>query len=478
MHDDFSFERSCIRLLVSFNPSLAAKGDAFRRDDSFDLALPQSTADASDGMSREQLKNTNVLPRAGQPTVTVFQMLAQIAEFCGQFPISIDGRVVQTGWLAFQGLQEMKRIQHVSVGFVRSIVASNHSPIDHHFDVIDVRLDLGFPKCVATRNTVAASVEGNCLILVDFAFVADGRIERHRRKRQGVSAVVTETLGNRFLPARHDALPVVHAARQEMPIQFVEIRHSGNRRGPIALQVLHPVLDMRLFVAASREAEQGLEVVMTRKRQILVIDDSLASIQDGLGHRFGVVPPKLLGNTTEEIESLDGAVKNRFDPLVRQGDRKRAVGVCPSHDQNGNLTPAVREVDVDLAEVGFGALAGIVRKRNEGLALPTPLALDVTTNLVVTAAISIVHETPMNRDRGMPLLSRSRFVLLENRIDLVLEGQRQFRLVGLRSLVRSRFGILQDFANLLARMPELTSDLADAHPVTSCPANPCVFFHP
>ena len=76
MHDDFSFAGSCVLLLVSFGQSLTSKGDAFGRDHPFGLALPHRTADANNGMIREQLKNTNVLTCAGQSAMTIFENFA------------------------------------------------------------------------------------------------------------------------------------------------------------------------------------------------------------------------------------------------------------------------------------------------------------------------------------------------------------------------------------------------------------------
>ena len=87
-----------------------------------------------------------------------------------------------------------------------------------------------------------------------------------------------------------------------------------------------------------------------------------APLEDQRGDGFGVVPPDFLGNAAEELEGGDHAFEDRLGALERQGENEGSVGVGPGGDEEGDLPPAVGEVDVDVTEIGLEALARKMRQ--------------------------------------------------------------------------------------------------------------------
>ena len=210
----------------------------------------------------------------------------------------------------------------------------------------------------------------------------------------------------------------------------------------------------------------------------MVIQLSLSAAKDRSGHGFGVVPPEFLGNAAEPSESFHAAVKNRFDLLTGKRDGKREVGIGPSDDQHCHLATTVRKVDIDVTKVRFGPLSRIMRKRDKRLAIASPFPGHVTPNLIVATLVAVLGQASEDRHGSMTLLTRSRFILLQNRFNTLLKRKRELDCgVSLRACIASRFRVLQNLSNLASRMTKCTSNLANAHAIPMGSANSCVIFH-
>jgi hypothetical protein len=62
-------------------------------------------------------------------------------------------------------------------------------------------------------------------------------------------------------------------------------------------------------------------------------------------------------------------MQDRLGAFGRQSNSERAIGIGPGREQHGNEPAAVGEIDVDVTEVGFEPLSGIVIERDERHAL-------------------------------------------------------------------------------------------------------------
>src|SRR5579871_3779410 len=111
-------------------------------------------------------------------------------------------------------------------------------------------------------------------------------------------------------------------------------------------------------------------------------------------------------------------MQDRLGAFAGQGDGERRVGVTPGDDQNRDLPPTVREVDVNVAEVGLGTNARSVLQRDERFPAVQSLLLQVAADLVVLAGVALLgDQTPVDLTGGMPLLTRGRLIGGENLID-------------------------------------------------------------
>ena len=73
---------------------------------------------------------------------------------------------------------------------------------------------------------------------------------------------------------------------------------------------------------------------------------------------------------------------------------------------------------MDVAEVGFQPLAGVVGQRDEGLAVVAAVLADVAADLVVAARVGVlVAQTAEDLHGGVPLLGRGVLIGGEDGVD-------------------------------------------------------------
>jgi hypothetical protein len=206
---------------------------------------------------------------------------------------------------------------------------------------------------------------------------------------------------------------------------------------------------------------------------------AVATGQQSDRHRGRIVPPDFSRDTVEKLKRLHHAFQNRLGAFGWQRDRKRRVGVRPDQNQHRNLSPPVGKIDIDLAEVGFQPLAGIVIQWDKRLAFFGPLLVHEPTNRVVTTPVGVFIAKPLeDPHRSMPLLRRLRLVLRENLQNPIVKRSQLGSRLRLPPRVTSRFPCaLQDLADLLPRMMKPPSDLSNAHPIAMSTPYPSVIVH-
>ena len=99
----------------------------------------------------------------------------------------------------------------------------------------------------------------------------------------------------------------------------------------------------------------------------------------GLSHQTS------LGTRAEELEGGDHAFEDRLGALEGQGQDEGGVGVGPGRDQERDEPAAVGEIDVDVSEIGFEALAREMSQRDEGLLMSASVLAQIALHLGIAA---------------------------------------------------------------------------------------------
>lgn len=238
----------------------------------------------------------------------------------------------------------------------------------------------------------------------------------------------------------------------QVGVQLGAVADLGHRRGPVALQVPHAAFDARLLLRAAHQAEARLEQVVTGQGLVAVVEQALAADADVGRHGFGIVPPQFARHATEEGERFDQAVQDGFGALAWQREGEGAVGIAPGDQQHRHELPARGEVNVDVAEVGFEALAGSVGERDEGLGRPRLLSADIEADPFGAAAVAVLGAEPAaDLGGGVALLARRLLIGAQDGVDQRLErieDRRRRR----RPAVRRGLGLAENLADLAARV--------------------------
>ena len=88
---------------------------------------------------------------------------------------------------------------------------------------------------------------------------------------------------------------------------------------------------------------------------------------------------------------------------------------------------------MDMAEIGFEALARKMSQRNEGLPFPAAVLEHIALHLGVAAAVAmLVAKATKHLHGGVPLLGRRGLVIGQNLVDDRLEGT-EFRCAAIPS---------------------------------------------
>jgi hypothetical protein len=166
------------------------------------------------------------------------------------------------------------------------------------------------------------------------------------------------------------ALAIAPTTLTQMHIERREVGDLRHGRGPVALQVPHATLDARLLLRLPDHAKQGRKRIVTAQRLVTIVELSLAADEQFRGDGPWIVPPHLVRHTLKERERLDHSMQDRLGLLARHCDDEGTVRVRPGHQQHRYELAAFGKVHMDVAEVTFDALAGLVVERDEGLRQP------------------------------------------------------------------------------------------------------------
>ena len=311
---------------------LAARGDSLGRDDAIAAASVDGLFDPREGVLCQQLQHANEVPSARQRPVAFFKTLAQLIKCRRQTPVAVDVGVIEIGWLHSQRGQVVQRVEYLLALAIGALVLGNPHSVADDFDAIDVRFYHDGGEGLPPRHTVTVLLPGDCLVLVDLADLTHRSFECSLGQRQRAGPLSREACADRFALARNCPLEVSPATFEQIGIQLGQIFDSRDGRRPLAFEQLHSVLDMRLFITASWQAEQRLEVVMTGQRLPTLVQLSLPTTEDRDCNRLRIIPPQFFGHATKKLKRRHGAVQDRLGLLARQCDRERGVRVRPCYE--------------------------------------------------------------------------------------------------------------------------------------------------
>ena len=398
---------SC-RLLHTTNDSLDIR--SFRPTQLFDCLRH-----TRHGMFTEQLQHTDILADSTTRTVPIFQPCSQFAEDRWKFPIAVHVRVIQCRRTPRKRYQIMQRIENLVAGLITAVMRGHDLSVVDDVHAIDVAFDRHRLEGHRAWHAVRHVVEACELILVNFRRLSDAGIKAMLRQRSRLLQVVLQPLANRTLRVACWSRLIVSTAVPQVFVQLLKVLHARNRSSPASLQRFHAILDDRFFVAARRHAEQRFKYVVAGQGRVAPVQLAVTATQQGRRYCCRVVPPDLSWNTIEKLERLHHAFQNRFGSFRRQSDRKRCVGIRPHQNQHRNLSSPVGKININLAEVRFQPLAGIMVQRDKRLAFFGPMLLHEPANRVVSTSVGVFITQPLEDPHcRVPLLRRGRFILGQN----------------------------------------------------------------
>lgn len=146
--------------------------------------------------------------------------------------------------------------------------------------------------------------------------------------------------------------------------------------------------------------------------------DAIAALQDQFGDCFRVVPPDFFGYGTEELERCDQAFQDRLCSFKRHCHDKWSIGIGPDDHKEWHKPTAIREIHMDVAEVGLHPMTRWMCQWNKGFGSIPSMRLHIALDLGIAAIVLMfLAESPENLGRRMPLFGRSRLVVFENLLD-------------------------------------------------------------
>lgn len=186
------------------------------------------------------------------------------------------------------------------------------------------------------------------------------------------------------------SLLLLETTTSERRIQLGEVFDFRNRRRPFAFQRFHAILDHRFFIACCWHAKQRLEHEVTGQSRIARVQFAIAAHQNRIGHCLGVVPPDFFGHTPEKLEGERHSFQNGFCSLGGKGHGKRCVRMRPDQNQYIDFPTSFREIDLNLAEVGFDSLTGLMIEWDEGLFVLLTMLDDKPADGGITSRIAVL----------------------------------------------------------------------------------------
>ena len=166
-------------------------------------------------------------------------------------------------------------------------------------------------------------------------------------------------------------------------IEFVQVLDLRNRRGPVPLQIIDAVFHAGFFIAAGDHTKQRIKTIMTGQSRIAIIQLTLTTLENHLGHGPGIVPPDFPRHTAKELKGLNHAGQDRFGPFRGHAHREGTSRNAPGRQENRYLPTAFGKVHVDMTEVGFQTSPRWMIQGNEGLPGLLPPSLDIPADLVI-----------------------------------------------------------------------------------------------
>ena len=133
---------------------------------------------------------------------------------------------------------------------------------------------------------------------------------------------------------------------------------------------------------------------------------------------------------------------------------------------------------MDVAEIGFEALAGKMPQRDERFLVSASMLAQMALHLGIAARVTVlIADPPEHLSGGVPLLGRGVLVVDSDPVDDRLERPQ----LGGRTVPGQRLGMWvrmhEGMADSFSRVSELAGDLPDGHAIASSPPDCAMVVH-
>ena len=165
----------------------------------------------------------------------LLQVIAEFSEHGRQLPVFEYCSVIQVGRLAAKHAEIMLRNKSIFAGGITSFMPSNRLISDHDLNVVYVGLHGRGPECECPWHAVAVLVEGDRLVLVDLARIADAIIKAAFGQRDRGGTLLFKASADRFALTRCHPRKVLFTAITQISIQLSDVSHLWDGSGPASL---------------------------------------------------------------------------------------------------------------------------------------------------------------------------------------------------------------------------------------------------
>ena len=165
----------------------------------------------------------------------LLQVIAEFSEHGRQLPVLEYRSVIQVGRLAAEHHEIMLRNKSIFAGGITSFMPSNRLISDHDLNVIYVGLHGRGPECECPWHAVAVLVEGDRLVLVDLARIADAIIKAAFGHRDRGGTFLFKASADRFALTRRHTREVLITTITQISVQFSDVSYLWDGSGPAPL---------------------------------------------------------------------------------------------------------------------------------------------------------------------------------------------------------------------------------------------------
>jgi hypothetical protein len=262
------------------------------------------------------------------------------------------------GALAQQG-QIVQRVEDILLAGVAARMAGDDLLLVADDNGEGVRIEGEGRALLIDRHRIAVGLEFHLAVAVEPHQARDGIVECAfwQGPQQGLLLLPGGADVHRL--ALHDADIVPFAAGEQMGIQIGKGGHLWQWHEILAAGEADAVLDAALLLWLIGGAEVGRKQVVAAKNDECRLLLARVAAQDRLHRRGEIVIADALGHATKEAEGRFVTREETLLALGGKGHHKGAARVTQGHHKDLHGDALARQIDLRLAPIDLGVLAGV-----------------------------------------------------------------------------------------------------------------------